>query len=102
MHPCNLANAPSASHGKDAKLKTSLVILQDNCPRCGWELERGLKMEDAQDHLDNCNNAKEIAAYKKKMAEKKSMTEKKKVQEELQEDIQVYLDLFRLLFAFRI
>ena len=64
-------------------------MLQDNCPRCGWELERGLKMEDAQDHLDNCNNTKEIAAYKKKMAEKKSMTEKKKVQEELQEDIQV-------------
>ena len=68
-----------------------MVIFQDNCPRCGWELERGLKMEDAQDHLDNCNNAKEIAAYKKKMAEKKSMTEKKKVQEELQEDIQVYI-----------
>ena len=46
-------------------------------------------MEDAQDHLNNCNNAKEIADYKKKIAATKSMTEKKKVQEELQEDIQV-------------
>ena len=81
MHTCNLTNTPSASHGKVAKLRTSLVILQDNCPRCGWELERGLKMEDAQDHLDNCNDAKEIAAYKKKMAEKKSMTKENQLSE---------------------
>ena len=36
-------------------------------------------MEDAKDHLDNCNNSKEIAAYKKKLAEKKSVTEKIKL-----------------------
>ena len=50
-------------------------------------------MEDAKDHLDNCNNEKEIAAYKKKMAEKKSLTEKKNIKEELQEDVQVKLSM---------
>ena len=74
-----------------------MVILQDNCPRCGWELERGLKMEDAKDHLDNCNYAKERAAYKDKMAKKKLKTEKNKAQDELQEDIQVSFLFLRLL-----
>ena len=46
-------------------------------------------MEDASNHLENCNNAKEIAAYKKELAKKKSVTEKKIGQEELQADIQV-------------
>ena len=46
-------------------------------------------MEDAQNHLENCNDAKQIAVYKKKMADKKSKAEKNKIQEELQEDIQV-------------
>jgi len=67
-----------------------LLKLLDNCPRCGWELERGLKMEDASNHLENCNNAKEIAAYKKELAKKKSVTEKKIGQEELQADIQAF------------
>ena len=38
-------------------------------------------MEDAKDHLDKCNNTKEIAAYKKKLAEKKSVTEKIKLKD---------------------
>jgi len=67
-----------------------LLKLLDNCPRCGWELERGLKVEDAKEHLDNCNNEKEIAAYKKKMAGKKAALEKKGIQEELQEDVQAF------------
>ena len=46
-------------------------------------------MEDASNHLENCNNAKEIAAYKKELAKKKSVAEKKIGQEELQADIQV-------------
>jgi len=67
-----------------------LLKLVDNCPRCGWELERGLKVEDAKDHLDNCNNEKEIAAYKRKMAGLKVADEKKEKQAELQEDVQAY------------
>jgi len=67
-----------------------LLKLLDNCPRCGWELERGLRVEDAKDHLDNCNNEKEIAAYKKQMAGKKTALEKKGMQEELQEDVQAF------------
>jgi len=67
-----------------------LLKLLDNCPRCGWELERGLKVEDAKEHLDNCNNEKEIAAYKKQMAGMKAAEVKKGKQEELQEDVQAF------------
>lgn len=67
-----------------------LLKLLDNCPRCGWELERGLKVEDAKEHLDNCNNEKEIAAYKRKMAGLKVADEKKEKQAELQEDVQAF------------
>jgi len=67
-----------------------LLKLTDNCPRCGWELERGLKVEDAKEHLDNCNNDKEIAAYKKKVAGLQVANEKKVEQAELQEDIQAF------------
>jgi len=67
-----------------------LLKLLDNCPRCGWELERGLKVEDAKEHLDNCNNEKEIAAYKKKIAGMKAAKVKKGEQEELQEDVQAF------------
>eukprot|EP00092_Neocalanus_flemingeri_P035736 GFUD01038909.1.p1 GENE.GFUD01038909.1~~GFUD01038909.1.p1 ORF type:complete len:594 (+),score=205.46 GFUD01038909.1:50-1783(+) len=67
-----------------------LLKLQDNCPRCGWELERGLKVEDAKEHLDNCNNEKEIAAYKKKVAGMKVAIDKKDKQAELQEDVQAF------------
>jgi len=67
-----------------------LLKLLDNCPRCGWELERGLKVEDAKEHLDNCNNEKEIAAYKKKIAGMKAAKVKRGEQEELQEDVQAF------------
>jgi len=67
-----------------------LLKLLDNCPRCGWELERGLKVEDAKEHLDNCINEKEIAAYKKKIAGMKAAKVKKGEQEELQEDVQAF------------
>jgi len=67
-----------------------LLKLLDNCPRCGWELERGLKVEDAKEHLDNCNDEKEIAAYKKKIAGMKAAKVKKGEQEELQEDVQAF------------
>jgi len=67
-----------------------LLRLVDNCPRCGWELERGLKVEDAKDHLENCSNEKEIAAYKKKMAGMKAADVKKEMQAELQEDVQAF------------
>jgi len=67
-----------------------LLRLVDNCPRCGWELERGLKVEDAKDHLENCSNEKEIAAYKKKMAGMKAADVKKEKQAELQEDVQAF------------
>ena len=59
-------------------------------------MERGLKMEDASNHLENCNNAKEIAAHKKELAKKKSVTEKKIGQEELQADIQVRMFFFKV------
>jgi len=67
-----------------------LLKLLDNCPRCGWFLDIGLKREDAKDHLDSCNDQSQIAAYKKMKAGIKVADEKKAKQVELQEDIQAY------------
>ena len=74
------------------RVKEQLFLLKllDNCPRCGWELERGMNSEDAKDHLDNCNNKEEIASYKKKLEKLKAASESKQQQEELQEDVQAF------------
>ena len=66
-----------------------------SCSSClinapGVELERGLRVEDAKDHLDNCNNEKEIATCKRKMAGLKISDEKKEKQAEQQEDVQAF------------
>ena len=70
-----------------------LLLLRDSCPRCGLEVDRDkrkMEMEFAKDHLKNCNDAKEIAAYKKKMAAIEKAKVKKVAAEELQEDVQAY------------
>ena len=70
-----------------------LLLLRDSCPRCGIELDRDkrkVEMESAKEHLNNCNNAKENAAFKKKMATLEKSKDNKKVKEELQEDVQAF------------
>ena len=70
-----------------------LLLLRDSCPRCGHETDRDkrkLEMESAREHLDNCNNQQEIAAYKKKMAGLESAKAKNQARVEVQEDVQAY------------
>lgn len=81
---------PEVSNEDRVKEQLFLLKLADNCPRCGWELERGLKVEDAQAHLDGCTDDKEIAAYKKKLADEQKKDQKKAAKEESQEDMLAY------------
>ena len=70
-----------------------LLLLRDSCPRCGFEIDRDKRkqeMQTADEHLKGCNDAKEIAAYKKKIADLESTKAKKVAKEELQEDIQAF------------
>jgi len=71
------------------RVQEQLFILRlvDNCPRCGWELERGMASDDAKAHLESCNDQNEIAAYQKSLAAKKAALEKKERKEESQEDM---------------
>lgn len=73
----------------DERVQESLFVLKlvDNCPRCGWELERGMKVEDAKAHLEGCTDQKEIEAHRASMAKKKAKEGKKKSAEETQEDV---------------
>jgi len=67
-----------------------LLKLIDNCPRCGWELERGMRMEDAKGHLEGCNDKEAIKAHQKAEAKKKAKAEKKDKLEESQEDVMAF------------
>ena len=70
-----------------------LLLLRDSCPRCGFVLDkdkRKMEMEAAREHLNNCNDEKAIAAYKKKMAAMEKLQDKKELKEELQEDVQAF------------
>ena len=52
--------------------------------------KRSIEKEMAREHLDNCCDAKQIAAYKKKMAEIEKARSKKDAKEEVQEDVQAF------------
>jgi len=67
-----------------------LLKLIDNCPRCGWKLERGMMMQDAKDHLESCNDEKAIKAHQKSEAQKKAMVDKKEKLAESQEDVMAF------------
>jgi len=67
-----------------------LLGLLDNCPRCGWFFERGLKNEDAKEHLENCKDEKAIAEYQRKLIGIKEKEVAKAKQDELQEDVQAF------------
>ena len=65
----------------------------DNCPRCGFEVERGREAdmkEGAEEHLKTCDDKKAIAAYKKKVAEEKEREKRKEKAEETQEDVMAF------------
>lgn len=64
--------------------------LLDNCPRCGWLLERGMVKDDAREHLKNCNDQKQIKAYQAEQAAKKSKERSRKKAEETQEEMQAF------------
>jgi len=67
-----------------------LLMLVDLCPRCGWEVERGMKREEVQEHLDSCNDKKAIAAHRKKVLEEKAAAAKKESKQETQEEVMAY------------
>lgn len=81
-----------AAEDESGRVQEQLFLLKllDNCPRCGWELERGLKVEDARNHLDTCNDKKKIAAHQATLASKKAKVGKKKEAEESQEDMMAF------------
>ena len=70
-----------------------VLLLRDSCPRCGHQMERDkrkVEMELAREHLDNCNDQKVIAAYKKKVASLASCASKKQQLDEKQEDVMAF------------
>ena len=83
----------SVSNEERVQEQLFLLLLRDSCPRCGEEMDRGkrsIEKEMAKEHLDNCCDAKQIAAYKKKMAEIEKARSKKDAREEVQEDVQAF------------
>jgi len=70
-----------------------LLLLVDQCPRCGFEVERGREAdmkEAAMEHLKSCNDKKAIAAYQKKIAEDKEKEKRKAKAVETQEDVMAF------------
>ena len=83
----------SVSNEERVQEQLFLLLLRDSCPRCGEEMDRdkrSIEKEMAREHLDNCCDAKQIAAYKKKMAEIEKARSKKDAKEEVQEDVQAF------------
>lgn len=76
----------------EMRVKEQLFLIQliDMCPRCGWELERGMTREEAQQHLDSCQDKKAIAAYRKKVEAEKAAAAKKESKQETQEEVMAY------------
>eukprot|EP00116_Pleurobrachia_bachei_P003102 sb/3463364/ len=66
------------------------LLLLDTCPRCGWEIERGLKSDDAKEHLAGCNDAKAHSVYKAKQAKERASKDAKTKAVETQEETQAY------------
>ena len=81
---------PNLSNEERVQEQLFLLLLLDCCPRCGYELERGLKIEDAKEHLDGCNDKAKIAAHKNRSAKDEARAGRRKEQEELQVDVQAY------------
>ena len=83
----------SVSNEERVQEQLFLLLLRDSCPRCGEEMDRdkrSIEKEMAREHLDNCCDAKQISAYKKKMAEIEKARSKKDAKEEVQEDVQAF------------
>ena len=78
--------------GEEAAVKEQLflLMLEDTCPRCGWDVERGMKSEEVAEHLEGCNDKKAIAAHKKKVAEDKVCASRKATAQESQEDVMAF------------
>ena len=76
----------------EERVKEQLFVLGllDNCPRCGWLLERGLHKDDAREHLKNCNDQKQIKAYQQSLKEKESKENSKKLAQESQEEMSAF------------
>ena len=64
-----------------------LIKLRDTCPRCGWELEKGEKIEEASNHLAECNDKKKIKQYQDEVAEGKAARAKKESSKASEEEV---------------
>ena len=73
----------------EERVQEQLFVLRlvDNCPRCGWLLEKGMHKDDAREHLTNCNDQRQIKAYQKDIADRKSKENSKKTAQESQEEV---------------
>lgn len=74
---------------RNEHLQEQLFIMQlrDTCPRCGWELERGEGSEEAQEHLQQCNDDEKIKAYKAKLAEEDATNMSKEYAKASEEEV---------------
>lgn len=67
-----------------------LIMLVDVCPRCGWEVERGMKREEVAEHLAGCSDKKAIAAHQRKVKEEAVAAASKVKDQESQEDVMAF------------
>ena len=67
-----------------------LIMLVDECPRCGWEVERGMKREEVAEHLAGCTDKKAIAAHQKKVKEEAARAASRVRDQESQEDVMAF------------
>lgn len=75
--------------GNDLRLQEQLflIALRDTCPRCGWELERGEKVEEARLHLDDCNDKRKIQEYQEKIRKEKAAKAEKESTKSSEEEV---------------
>jgi len=73
----------------NSKLQEQLfvIMLRLDCPRCGWEISRGEGSDEAKEHLENCNDEKEIAKHQKFLEKHKALKGVKSSKQATQQEI---------------
>jgi len=73
----------------NSKLQEQLfvIMLRLDCPRCGWEISRGEGSDEAKEHLENCNDEKEIAKHQKFLEKQKALKGVKSSKQATQQEI---------------
>ena len=76
----------------EQRVQEQLFVLKlvDNCPRCGWELQRDMNRDDAKEHIKDCNDEKLIKAHQQKLAKRKELEDSRKKGVENQEEVLAY------------